>query len=69
MGSHTSARRKILDTIDDYEDHDVADGVPVGDVFEEATETYGIHDTAEAFAQLIKDGEVYQPATRTVRRT
>lgn len=61
----TSARRTILAIIDDED----GDPVPIPDVVDRALFKHDPTAVFEAFAELIRDGEIYQAKTDHVRRT
>lgn len=60
-----NARKAIFDAIDDLPD----DEPEIGDVVHAATETEPPVAVFEAFAQVIRDGEVYTPRYGVVART
>jgi hypothetical protein len=64
-GDRRSARSTILSAIDDHDD----DPAPIVDVVERALIEHDPTTVFEAFADLIRSGEIYEAKTDRVRRT
>jgi hypothetical protein len=58
-------RKTILQSIEDAD----VDPVPISDVVDDAIVKHPANAVFRAFADLIRQGEVYEPRTNHVRRT